>query len=71
MENDIVSLEGNQYITRREASELFRVTTPTIDKMIKEGHFQAINVGRRKLITVESIIKFQNECTHLGNVQHA
>ena len=68
MENNIVSLEGNQYITRREASELFRVTTPTIDKMIKEGRLQAINVGRRKLITVEFIIKFQNECTNIGNM---
>ncbi len=68
MENNIVSLEGNQYITRREASELFRVTTPTIDKQFKEDNLKAINVGRRKLITVESIIKFQNECTNIGNM---
>ena len=48
-------LKEVQDFTVQEASALFKVTNPTIYKMINEGRLKAYLIGRSRRITYESV----------------
>ena len=48
-------LKEAQDFTVQEASALFKVTNPTIYRMINEGRLKAYLIGRSRRITYESV----------------
>jgi excisionase family DNA binding protein len=48
-------LKKAQDFTVQEASALFKVTNPTIYRMINEGRLKAYLMGRSRRITFESV----------------
>lgn len=48
-------LKSIRDLTVQEASALFKVTNPTIYRMINEGKLKAYLIGRSRRITFESI----------------
>ena len=50
-----------QDYTVQEASALFKVTNPTIYKMINEGRLKTYLIGRSRRITHESIQRLREE----------
>jgi excisionase family DNA binding protein len=48
-------LKEAQDFTVQEASALFKVTNPTIYRMINEGRLKAYLIGRSRRITSESV----------------
>ena len=49
-------LKEAQDFTVQEASALFKVTNPTIYRMINEGRLKAYLIGRSRRITFESVL---------------
>jgi excisionase family DNA binding protein len=47
--------EQSRDFTVQEASALFKVTNPTIYRMINEGRLKAYLIGRSRRITFESV----------------
>ncbi|MFC1690404.1 helix-turn-helix domain-containing protein [Pseudomonadota bacterium] len=54
-------LKEAQDFTVQEASALFKVTNPTIYKMINEGRLKTYLIGRSRRITHESIQRLREE----------
>lgn len=48
-------LKETQDFTVQEASALFKVTNPTIYRMINEGRLKTYLIGRSRRITFESV----------------
>lgn len=60
-ENQEVQSEAIRNYTKKEVSQIFRISLPTVDKYSKLGIFEAIRVGNRILFSSESISKALNE----------
>ena len=57
----MATLKEAQDFTVQEASALFKVTNPTIYKMINEGRLKTYLIGRSRRITHESIQRLREE----------
>lgn len=44
--------------SRQEARELLNIGLTTLDKLLEEGKLQKVKIGRRALVTDESIRRF-------------
>ena len=53
--NQLNPKEQHRDFTVQEASALFKVTNPTIYRMINEGRLKAYLIGRSRRITFESV----------------
>jgi len=53
-------IKSAQDFTVQEASALFKVTNPTIYRMINEGRLKAYLIGRSRRITFESVQAMRN-----------
>lgn len=47
-----------EYLTKEEASELLRISRPTLDRMIKRKEIPYIKLGRRVLFRKKDIDEF-------------
>lgn len=60
-ENQEEQSETIKNYTKKEVSQIFRISLPTVDKYSKLRIFEAIRVGNRILFTSESISKALKE----------
>lgn len=55
-------MEDKEYMTRREAASLIRVSDQTVDNRIKDGDIAVVRIGRRVLIPRESLEQYMERC---------
>ena len=48
----------NAYLTTREVAKRLRVTVPTVQKFIRDGHLKAAKIGRTYLIDESDLRDF-------------
>lgn len=53
---------GFEYVTVSEAISAFRISRTTVYQLLASGRIDAVKVGRRTLIRIESVRRFLNEC---------
>ncbi len=46
---------NSPYRTRSEAAEYLRISTQTVDRMIKDRRLDAVKVGHKRLVTLASL----------------
>jgi len=54
------TIEGVKVYSLLEVSELLDITYPTVRKYVKEGKIRSRRVGRKYLVTGESVRNFLN-----------
>jgi len=47
--------QPEQLLSRKEAAEWLRVSTNTVDRLIRDGHLTTVRIGSRRLVQVESL----------------
>lgn len=60
-ENSEDQTETIRNYTKKEVSQIFRISLPTVDKYSKLGIFEAIRVGNRVLFSSESVSRALKE----------
>ena len=64
------TIEGVKVYSLLEVSELLDITYPTVRKYVKEGKLRSRRVGRKYLVTGESIRSFLNGEIPLNGLYH-
>ena len=64
------TIEGVKVYSLIEVSELLNITYPTVRKYVNEGKLRSQRVGRKYLVTDESIRSFLNGRYRLMSFKH-
>jgi excisionase family DNA binding protein len=55
--------EMRLFVRRQYAADTIGVSLPTLDRWIREGHIQAVKIGRRVLVKRESLERLAEAVT--------